>query len=288
MGAGHGHSDKLHVDLVLGGEDVLMDGGRFTYVYGDDRREFKDPTGHNTDTVDGRLFTVTSGTWEYSKMCQPVRQHYYACERCEFVQAGHLGYIDLPDGVFVNRKVIWIKPDIYIIADELYSGGQHDYRQYWHFNSRGQTMLSEADGLPGVEYRGEQVSARMVFLSDVSLSARPWRVARQYGVAEEGVCIRADACSSGFCSLITVIGPEGEFAARRGPVRSALKGTEYDRPMDEAGEIKAHGREYIAAVCHQEVSSPTDLIEAEGCMGYGCVIVFDKEDNSLGGDVLCC
>ena len=90
------------------------------------------------------------------------------------------------------------------------------------------------------------------------------------------------------CSLITVIGPEGEFAARRVPVRSALKGTEYDRSMAEAVEIKAHGREYIAAVCHQEVSSPTDLIEAEGCMGYGCVIVFDKEDNSLGGDVLCC
>ena len=31
MGAGHGHSDKLHIDLVVNGEDVLMDGGRYTY-----------------------------------------------------------------------------------------------------------------------------------------------------------------------------------------------------------------------------------------------------------------
>ena len=37
MGAGHGHSDKLHIDLVVNGEDVLMDGGRYTYVSGPKR-----------------------------------------------------------------------------------------------------------------------------------------------------------------------------------------------------------------------------------------------------------
>ena len=42
MGAGHGHSDQLHVDLVMGGEDVLTDAGRFTYVPGPDRFAFKD------------------------------------------------------------------------------------------------------------------------------------------------------------------------------------------------------------------------------------------------------
>lgn len=55
MGAGHGHSDQLHVDLVIGGEDVLTDAGRFTYVPGPDRFAFKDPTAHNTITVDNRF-----------------------------------------------------------------------------------------------------------------------------------------------------------------------------------------------------------------------------------------
>ena len=31
MSTGHCHGDKLHVDLVLNGEDVLVDGGRSTY-----------------------------------------------------------------------------------------------------------------------------------------------------------------------------------------------------------------------------------------------------------------
>ncbi|HKM08152.1 MAG TPA: heparinase II/III family protein, partial [Sphaerochaeta sp.] len=32
MGAGHGHSDKMHIDLFSNGEDILLDAGRFTYV----------------------------------------------------------------------------------------------------------------------------------------------------------------------------------------------------------------------------------------------------------------
>lgn len=36
-GGGHGHADKLHVDLVIRGEDVLVDSGRYTYVDGPDR-----------------------------------------------------------------------------------------------------------------------------------------------------------------------------------------------------------------------------------------------------------
>ena len=287
MGAGHGHSDKLHIDLVLGGEDILMDGGRFTYVYGDDRREFKDPTGHNTITVDNKLFTVTSQTWEYSKMCQPVRQR--ACFRssCEFAQAGHLGYIDLPDGVFVNRKVIYIKPDIYIIADQLYTGGSHTYQQYWHFNSRGSVEMLSCPEQKKVLYTGQRTAAELIFLSDISLTVLPSRVARFYGRAEDSTCVRADIAAEGFCSMYTVISPRSVDSARMIPVRSALKGTEYPRHMAEGIALSAHGREYVVTICHQEVSSPTDLVEADGCIGYGCVIVFDKQDNAVVGDVVC-
>lgn len=34
LGGGHGHFDKLHVDLSIAGEDVLIDSGRYTYVDG--------------------------------------------------------------------------------------------------------------------------------------------------------------------------------------------------------------------------------------------------------------
>ncbi len=34
LGGGHGHFDKLHIDLVVNGEDFLIDPGRYTYVDG--------------------------------------------------------------------------------------------------------------------------------------------------------------------------------------------------------------------------------------------------------------
>lgn len=46
MGASHGHFDKLHMDLVIQGEDVLTDAGCCTYVVDEGRFEFKDPPAH--------------------------------------------------------------------------------------------------------------------------------------------------------------------------------------------------------------------------------------------------
>ena len=99
MGAGHGHSDKLHIDLVVNGEDVLMDGGRYTYVSGPKRFSYKDPSGHNTITVDDLPFTVCKDSWECSKLSQPVKENFRCMELAEFAQAGQLGYMDLPGGV---------------------------------------------------------------------------------------------------------------------------------------------------------------------------------------------
>ena len=66
----------------------------------------------------------------------------------------------------------------------------------------------------------------------------------------------------------------------------ALKGIQYPDSMAEAVKISCHGTEYVVIFCHQEVNSPTDLEEADGCMGYGNVIVFDKKKDVLAGTVL--
>ena len=51
------------------------------------------------------------------------RQHRFT-EQYELVQGAHLGYMDREDAVAVNRRIIHIKPDIYIVADEAVHGGK--------------------------------------------------------------------------------------------------------------------------------------------------------------------
>lgn len=289
MGAGHGHSDKLHVDLCVGGEDVLTDAGRYTYVVDSGRFEFKDPTAHNTITVDDKFFTVCKDSWECSKLCQPVKGQFRFTDSYEYVQGGHLGYAE--DGVFINRKIVYIKPDIYLIMDEMYTGGAHTYRQYWNFSERGQVRLEGANQSCTV-FQGNKARADFYFLTPgTEPELYEGKIARHYNRYEkrQGICVKYQA--EGFASLLTVIhaAPDGKqepILVEKIPVNSALKGIQYPDSMAEAVKISCHGTEYVVIFCHQEVNSPTDLEEADGCMGYGNVIVFDKKKDVLAGTVL--
>lgn len=290
LGAGHGHSDQLHVDLVIHGEDVLMDSGRFNYVAGPNRYEFKDPMAHNTITVDGKLFTICKDSWECSKLSASVNQKHCFTEAYEFVQGGHLGYMDLENGVFVNRKVIYIKPDVYLLVDELYSGGEHCYCQYFHFNNEGRVDVLKEE--QKVCYRGEKARADLYFMtSGVEIGTKQTRISRNYNQAQEQTTVTVQKTQTGFASLITVIfgqgiGEEMAFQVEKIRVRSEFKDVIHPDSWAEALKIVVHGKEYVVIVCHQEVNTPTDQTEADGCMGFGQVLVFDKELETQVGTVL--
>lgn len=329
MGAGHGHSDKLHIDLVIHGEDVLTDAGRNSYVPGSNRFEFKNPPAHNTLTVDDQFFTVCRDSWECSKLCQPVKQNFAFLDEYEFVQGGHLGYLDREKGVFVNRKIIHIKPELYVIMDELYSGDSHSYQQYWNFSEKGNITLSEkisvsVPKLPGLEsagnpdptihktwtqenlnteaigtlpvqtavFEGENSEAKFYFMTpEAEGELISSRISRHYNCAKERPAIKVSQNRKGFASYLTVIqgGEKGKLKpckVTRLPVKSALKGIFYPFSMAEAVKIVLDQKEYVVIICHQEVNSPTDLEEADSCIGYGNVIVFDKEKETKAGIVL--
>lgn len=294
MGAGHGHSDKLHVDLVIRGEDVLTDSGRYTYVAEEGRFDFKDPPAHNTIIVDDSFFTVCRDSWACDKLCQPMKGQYRFTDRYEFVQGGHLGYMDRAGGVFINRKIIHIKPDLYVFSDELYTGDAHTYRQFWNFSERGSVELEKAQRADShtALFSGSQAQARCFFLTPKSrVRMAEGKIARHYNRYESRSRVEVEAEGTGFTSFLTVIqgGEAGGLPScrvMRIPVKSALKGTVYPDSMAEAVKIELEDREYVAVICHQEVNSPTDLVEADGCLGFGNVIVFDKSESVIGGSVL--
>ena len=288
LGAGHGHSDKLHFDLVVNGEDVLMDAGRYNYVANANRYEFKDPSAHNTIMVDGEKFTICKDSWECTKLSQPVKQQFVDTEQYAFVQGGHLGYMDMPSAVFVNRKIVHIKPDLYIIVDEMYTGGTHSYSNYFHFNNHG--IVSVEDNK--VTYTGEKAYVNMHFCSaDTTLKMIETRISRNYNQAEPNKTVVAERRAEGFCSMITVISANAidnveEVQIEKVPVESVLKGIVYPEHYAEGVRIQKAGQDYVVIVCHQEVNSPTDLVGACECMGFGNVIVFNRNQEREVGTVL--
>ncbi len=110
----------------------------YTYVNKAERFELKGTKAHNTVVVDDREFDewenslgfahgvrlrAGSGWKKKGRMSVCVRRAYRV--------------YDSENPVWVNRKVIHISPDIYILADECYTSGAHSYQQYFHFDYRG-------------------------------------------------------------------------------------------------------------------------------------------------------
>lgn len=278
LGAGHGHSDKLHFDLFANGEDILMDAGRYTYVNKPERYAFKDPSAHNTLTVDGLNFTVCKDSWECSKLAQATNQRHYFSEAYDYVEGGHLGYMSLENGgVFVNRKIIYIKPDIYVLVDEFYSGTKHTYQQYFHFNNRGTVSCEDH-----VTYSSEKNIAELIFATkDIEKKLTLSKVSRHYNQFEENMVVQTQIEGQGFKSVITVIGISNSNLVERLKVEKVMvtsnfKGITFGDEVIEAVTIQKGKRKYTVVVAHQEYASPTDTFCADGCIGFGQVVVYDR------------
>ena len=290
MSTGHCHGDKLHVDLVLNGEDVLVDGGRSTYKDILLRFELKGNMGHNTTIVDKKPFTTFTDSWDTRKLSLPVNRSFHKGKKAEFVQGGHLGYIS--EGIFVNRRIIWIKPDIYLINDQFYATGEHEYRQYFHFAPEG--CVSEENGL--LTFRGKKNAAFFQFLTEgVSLEEYSGIISRHYNQCEENVCVRASLKKEGFASMITVInGGDSLAEAVQAELLDTWSHTRFinlNETEVQAVKITAGRRRYVVILCHNELFHSSDAVIAGDCFGVGNVCVFDVSDvkegeRCYGGEVL--
>lgn len=283
LGAGHGHADQIHFDITAFGQDILTDLGRFTYVDGPNRQEFKDPSGHNTVVVDGGDFYVYKDSWECSKLSRAVNRQFYSDKEYGYAEGGHLGYYE--KGVFVNRRFLYLKPDVFVVFDEFYAAGNHRYRQFFHWGEGG-TVKQEGH----VTYwQGTYACASLRQISTVPIAAtlRPGRVSRHYNAATENTVLETDCSGEGFVSVITVIsadraGSVQPVAVEKLPVCSNFKNITFEDRQIEALRITKGGRHWTVAVAHEEYASPTDTFRAGGCTGFGGVVVFADGKTEIG------
>jgi len=276
LGAGHGHADKQHVDVFSRGEDILIDPGRYTYVFGEDRIRYKELRAHNTIMADGVDFYVCKDSWECRDLTRGVNQKFYADSRYGYAEGGHLAYIDR--GIFINRRVIFLKPDIIVLADELYASGKHSYSQFFHFNSAGRLE----GGGSRFFYRSCKAAAEVVFLADgLSCEMGEGRMSRKYNQEEVSGVLTTSFEGDGFTGAFTVIalsdaGREKELHVQRHSVSSTFKGVVFDSSQVEALSIMFGEQHFTVVVAHEEFASPTDTFEADGCIGFGSCVVFDR------------
>lgn len=288
-GGGHGHADKLHVDLVFGGEDVLVDAGRYTYVDGKDRFELKEPTGHNIVLADGEPFAVCDTSWIYKSLCSCIKQQFYVGKTGGFVEGTHLGYFE--KGILMNRRIIWIYPDIYVITDQFDAAGKHDYETSFHFGREGKVSMTEH----GVRFEGKEIECWLQTI-DTPAERRILETRQSLHYNEVGTnrtyCEKISA--SGRAHRITVInggckGSVSPAVIETLPLHSVVHDRDIEAEDAEALKIVAGDKEYVLLQTFREVMTPTDILKCENCLGYGKAVLFDRSEEKedvVSGEIL--
>ncbi len=289
LGGGHGHSDKLHIDLVIHGEDILMDTGRYHYVPGEKRTWFKSAAGHNVPIIDDHDYLVCQDAWGVDYRTPAYMGGYRKKGNLRYIQGGHAGYISRGSaGVWINRKAVAIGTELYVIIDEFYTTEKHKFQQLFHFNNRGNVTLEGQT----VHYKGEKAEAELTIVTgNCTMNLTHGMISRNYNQIETGKMLNAEVEKEGFCSIITIIsgGASGSFEgtkARLIPVSGSADGTPLASHDAEAVEILWKGKKYIVIIAHKDIADSCDLLSAGGVKGLGSVIVFDAEKYKVGGAVL--
>lgn len=264
IGSGHGHGDMLHFDLTYKGEDFLIDSGRYTYVEGNETRiELKNNYSHNTIIMDNQLFSKFNGSWGIGKTPLPLNSMYKFDDKFDYVEGGHLGYLDQPIPAVSNRKIFYIKPDLWVVVDEFLTRGEHSYKQFFNLDSDVKAELEDNNVI-----LKKKNTLHMKWSDSVKLNKKDIQISKEYNTLQKSTRIESETSFVENAVLFTVISPENleveKIQVRRGNLD--LVGE------DEAKAIRvkiSEDREIIFFNSTREVAAQKKTYLLDGVLFYG-------------------
>jgi hypothetical protein len=143
--AAHGHADALSVVLNVGGEEVLIDPGTYSYHTEPEwRRYFRSTRAHNTVLVDDTDQSSQSGNFMWSKHAVARCLHFGDHGEMQRFLGEHDGYSNLTEPVEHQREILYdTVKKVFTITDILEGEGTHEICHHWHFSEKLEATVRE-------------------------------------------------------------------------------------------------------------------------------------------------
>ncbi len=141
--AAHGHADALSFTLSVGGNEILIDPGTFTYHTQKRWREyFRGTSAHNTLRVDGADQSVSGGNFLWTQHSQARVLSFDTSSDKEHLSCKHDGYLRLSDPVDIQRELTYDRRlrTLYVL-DSLVCKRPHRLEIYWHFSEKCEVQI---------------------------------------------------------------------------------------------------------------------------------------------------
>ena len=143
LNCGHAHADALAIDVAANGRTVLVDPGTYTYTGSKHERNwFRSSQAHNTVTLDGESSSIPDRpfTWKTKATCKLIE--WISENRFDYVSGEHYGYTWFTGPAFVQRSILFLKGDYWIVRDTMSSLNDHVGDIWFHFDSAARSGLS--------------------------------------------------------------------------------------------------------------------------------------------------
>lgn len=285
LGGGHGHFDKGHLDLVIGGEDMLIDPGRFTYVDGAERRGFKSTRAHNCMAVDHLEYSHCLDSWGVSGLWPAARGMMHCEGAYSLMECGHLGYLE--QGVYLERRVLAVGTRIYLVMDTCYGSGEHSLCQYFHPAPGLKVSRTEQ----GFVLEGQRSRAQLYCAEDgVRVTEEAVMVSEHYNRQKPGRLLTCEKRGSGVFGMVTVIvcGEKDSQECQQEkvsvcsvPVVSGLDGQPLGQHVGDGVCVQAGERTWTAVNLHVEAGARCEYTGANGSCGLGRVMIAEAGERDM-------
>lgn len=275
LGCGHGHDNILHFTLYANNRDYLIDGGRYSYVNNKWREYFKSNTSHNTLGVDNLPNTVYQDSWTNKFEARAEGDFIKSTTLFDYGEAINTAYQRLEDPVKLKRRMLYIKPNVWLLFDSFSAKEKHTYSQYFNFPDKNVEILNA-----GIETTFSDNNLRIQPIKSVELKLTDeWR-SPEYNLKVENRRAELFKEAVGFTSFINLLYfPElTNLKYKKIPVYSRRDVLLTDEDV-EAVSLEIDGKKYTILVVHNSSSPANHFYKVNNTLVQGEVVLIEESEN---------
>jgi hypothetical protein len=132
--SGHGHADLASIQLSIFGDPCFVDAGTGCYTPDPQWRDyFRGTAAHSTVRVDGVGQAEPAGPFRWHQRPSARLRSWRSDATADVVDIEHDAYLRLSDPVACRRRVVFVKPDCWMVVDDLHAAGRHQVEINFQF-----------------------------------------------------------------------------------------------------------------------------------------------------------
>lgn len=276
IACGHAHDDLLNVALYANGRDYLVDGGRFTYVESDKRQKLKSSLSHNSLMVDDLPNSVYSSSWSNSYNAESNYVYTKLSPDFDYVEANNTAYQRLDDPAMLTRRVLYIKPGLWLIFDTFNAKGTHKYSLNFNFPDKNVKLQG-----PDVTTTYDDGNLLVKSVKPVQASMTDMEWSPEYNLMVPGSRVQLSHTLKGDDSFITALyfPNQGAVNITQLPVYNRTNQM-YSNNIAEAIQFTYNAKEYVVLMVYKLAGSSAPFYKLKDQLVSGSVVLLEKQGDT--------